>query len=246
MKKSLLMLFLSIMFVLTACGTSKDEAKKEEKPAVSEENKEESTQGDAVETPGDYPQFKDIQADEKVAVMETSMGDIKIKLFPKMAPKAVENFVTHAEKGYYEGVTFHRVIKDFMVQGGDPQGTGMGGESIWGAPFEDEFSMQLFNFRGALSMANSGPGTNGSQFFIVQASKIDEGLQDQMLKAGFPEEVVELYAKHGGTPWLDQKHTVFGQVVEGMDVVDSMANVKTAEGDKPVEDIIIKKIKIVQ
>ncbi|WP_163098803.1 peptidylprolyl isomerase [Peribacillus alkalitolerans] len=246
MKKSLVLLLISIMLVLTACGTSKDEAKKQEKPTVTEEKKDDSTQGNEGETAGDYPQFKEIKADEKVVLMETSMGDIKIKLFPKMAPKAVENFVTHAEKGYYDGVSFHRVIKDFMVQGGDPQGTGMGGESIWGAPFEDEFSMQLYNFRGALSMANSGPGTNGSQFFIVQASKVDEGLQDQMLKAGYPEEVVKLYAKHGGTPWLDQKHTVFGQVVEGMDVVDSMANVETAEADKPVEDIIIKKINIIQ
>lgn len=104
-----------------------------------------------------FPQLtSEVLENEKAVIMQTTMGDIKIKLFPELAPKTVENFLTHAENGYYEGIIFHRVIKDFMLQGGDPTGTGMGGESIWGTPFEDEFSMQLFNLRGALSMANAG------------------------------------------------------------------------------------------
>lgn len=105
---------------------------------------------------------------DTVAIMETSEGTIKIRFFPEAAPKAVENFVTHAKDGYYNGLTFHRVIKDFMIQGGDPLGNGTGGESIYGKSFEDEFSNKLFNIRGSLSMANSGPDTNGSQFFINQ------------------------------------------------------------------------------
>lgn len=182
---------------------------------------------------------------EKIAVMKTNMGDIKIRLFPEVAPKAVENFIGHAENGYYDGLIFHRVIKDFMIQGGDPTGTGRGGESIYGNSFEDEFDLSARNYRGALSMANAGPNTNGSQFFIVQAKTVDEGLISQMIELadrGFPAEVTENYKKIGGTPWLDFKHTVFGQVFEGMEVVDSIASVKVGPQDKPVEDVVIEKI----
>lgn len=182
---------------------------------------------------------------EKIAVMQTNMGDIKIRLFPEVAPKAVENFISHAENGYYDGLIFHRVINDFMIQGGDPTGTGRGGESIYGHSFEDEFDLSARNYRGALSMANAGPNTNGSQFFIVQAKSVDDGLISQMTDLadrGFPEEVTENYKKIGGTPWLDFKHTVFGQVFEGMDVVDNIAQVKVGPQDKPVNDVIIEKI----
>lgn len=130
-----------------------------------------------------YPQLSnEVAANEALVVMNTTMGPIKIKLFPEQAPKTVENFLTHAENGYYDGIIFHRVIEDFMIQGGDPTGTGMGGASIYGETFEDEFSMELFNLKGALSMANAGPGTNGSQFFIVHASEVP-GSADQMKKA---------------------------------------------------------------
>ncbi|MBQ6932270.1 MAG: peptidylprolyl isomerase [Clostridia bacterium] len=186
-------------------------------------------------------------AGETVATMQTSMGDIKIRLFPEAAPKTVENFTTHAKNGYYDGLIFHRVINDFMIQGGDPTGTGCGGQSIWGSTFEDEFCTDLHNLRGALSMANAGPGTNGSQFFIVQADEVSRDLVEQMEQLsdrGFPTETVENYKAVGGTPWLDYKHTVFGQVYEGMDVVDAIANVKTARGDKPVEDVVINTIVI--
>lgn len=184
---------------------------------------------------------------ETVATMKTNMGDIKIRLFADLAPKTVENFTTHAKNGYYNGLVFHRVIKDFMIQGGDPTATGCGGESIWGKAFEDEFCVDLHNLRGALSMANSGPCTNGSQFFIVQANSCDPGFisqMEQLSDRGFPTESVENYKAVGGTPWLDFKHTVFGQVYEGMDVVDAIAAVKTARGDKPVEDVVINTIEI--
>ena len=183
-----------------------------------------------------------------VANIKTSHGDIKVKLFEDAAPKAVENFTTHAENGYYDGITFHRVIDDFMIQTGDPEGTGRGGESIWGEAFEDEFHPNYHNIRGALSMANSGPNTNGSQFFIVQANTVDENFLNKMEKAGedagYSEEVVENYRNLGGTPWLDFVHTVFGQVYEGMDVVDSIAKEEVTSDYKPVEKIIIESIEI--
>jgi peptidyl-prolyl cis-trans isomerase B (cyclophilin B) len=193
---------------------------------------------------------------EEIAVITTNYGDIKIRLFPEIAPKAVENFKTHAEKGYYDGLIFHRVIPDFMIQGGDPQGTGMGGESIWGTPFEDEFDINYRNFRGSLSMANSGPNTNGSQFFIVQNDEVGEDIIEQMRELGkekgYPKAVADAYEELGGAFWLDFHHTVFGQVFEGMDVVDKIAaveigeNAETGEKDKPVEDVIMEKVEIVK
>ncbi len=180
-------------------------------------------------------------ANETTAVMHTNMGDIAIRLFPEDAPKAVENFTTHAKNGYYDGIVFHRVIKDFMIQGGDPTATGCGGESIWGENFKDEFTPELHNLRGALSMANAGPGTNGSQFFIVQANSVHPNFISQMkeLPDYFPAEAVEAYAEVGGTPHLDYHHTVVGQVYEGMDVVDAIASVATNHSDKPLEDVTI-------
>ena len=168
-------------------------------------------------------QFEKPAKDSEVIVMKTNMGTIKMRLFPEKAPKTVENFVTHAKEGYYDGLTFHRVINGFMIQGGDPEGTGMGGESIWGRPFEDEFDVELRNFRGALSMANAGPSTNGSQFFIVQASSCPSQLIDSMKAVAeqdggesYSEAVIAKYQEVGGTPWLDYKHSVFGQVFSGM------------------------------
>ena len=186
------------------------------------------------------------QAGEQIAVMHTNHGDITIRLFADKAPKTVENFVTHAKNGYYNGLTFHRVIKDFMIQGGDPTGTGCGGESIWGRPFQDEFDKELHNLRGALSMANAGPGTNGSQFFIVQAKQVHPQLLAQMkdLREYFSETVEANYAAVGGTPHLDFRHTVFGQVVEGMEVVDNIAGVQTTSADKPVVPVTISTIDV--
>ena len=185
---------------------------------------------------------------EEVAVIKTSKGDIFVRLFPEHAPKAVENFKTHAKNGYYDGLIFHRVINDFMIQGGDPTGSGMGGESIWGKSFEDEFTPELHNLRGALSMAHAGPNTNGSQFFIVQAKQVSDDMLDQLETAPeelFPTECVREYEALGGTPWLDYKHTVFGQVYDGIDVVDDIAGVKVDFfQNKPVEDVVIETIEI--
>lgn len=183
------------------------------------------------------------------AIIKTNMGDMKFDLNPEAAPKTVENFTTHAKNGYYDGLIFHRVIKDFMIQGGDPTGTGMGGESIWGTKFEDEFSLDARNYYGALSMANSGPNTNGSQFFIVQAKSVPENLLAQMeqigAQGGFAEDVVETYKQKGGTPWLDFHHTVFGMLYEGEDVLDDIAAVRCGMGDKPVYDVVIETIEII-
>ncbi|KZU27208.1 Peptidyl-prolyl cis-trans isomerase [Lactiplantibacillus plantarum] len=190
-----------------------------------------------------FPQLDLSQVDGPKATIKTNFGDIKVQLFPKQAPKSVENFVGLAQKGYYDGIIFHRVIPDFMIQGGDPTGTGMGGESLWGKPFEDEFSQEVFNLRGALSMANAGPNTNGSQFFIVQKPQLDAGMSDQMKQAGYPEEIVTAYG-NGGTPGLDFRHTVFGAVSDGMDIVDKIAATETGMQDKPVKDVVIETITI--
>ncbi|WP_437789277.1 peptidylprolyl isomerase [Lacticaseibacillus paracasei] len=191
----------------------------------------------------DYPQLelKDFKGPK--AIFETSEGRFEIALFPEQAPKTVENFVGLAKKHYYDGLIFHRIIDDFMIQGGDPTGTGLGGESLWGKPFNDEFSNQLFNLKGALSMANAGPNTNGSQFFIVTNAHLDPSMQAQLSEAGFPEPIIEAY-KQGGTPWLDHRHTVFGQVLSGLSVVEKISKVKTGANDKPVEPVTIDQVTI--
>ena len=190
-------------------------------------------------------QLKDPVKGEEIAVLKTNHGVIKLRLFEQAAPKAVENFKTHIKNGYYDGVTFHRIIDEFMIQGGDPTGTGMGEESIWNKGFEDEFDMNFRNIRGALSMANAGPNTNGSQFFIVQKGPVEADIVKQMRslgeKNGYPDEVVDVYENLGGTYWLDGKHTVFGQVFEGMDVVDEIASQPRNAMDKPLKDVVIEK-----
>ena len=185
---------------------------------------------------------------DTVATMHTNHGDIKILLLPEYAPKAVENFEKHSTDGYYDGLIFHRVINDFMIQGGDPTGTGCGGESVYGGSFEDEFSVEAHNLRGALSMANSGPNTNGSQFFIVQAHTVPAQMLAQMkeMPDSFPKDFVDAYSEMGGTPWLDFRHTVFGQVFEGMEVVDEIAGVKTDYSDRPIIDMRMKSVTLVE
>ena len=181
------------------------------------------------------------------ATIKTNKGDMSFELLPDAAPKAVENFVTHAKNGYYDGLIFHRVIKDFIIQGGDPTGTGCGGESIWGSPFQDEFNLEARNYYGALSMANSGPNTNGSQFFIVQAKDVPDSLLEQMeelKEQGYPQEVIDKYKEVGGTPWLDFHHTVFGNIIDGTDVLEDIASTRTGMGDKPVYDVVIETINI--
>lgn len=192
----------------------------------------------------DYPQLDLAKAEGPQATIKTSLGEVKVQLFAKMAPKTVKNFVELAKKGYYNGVLFHRVIPDFMIQGGDPTGTGRGGESIYGEAFEDEFSDQLFNFNGALSMANAGPNTNGSQFFIVSASRVPANMLEQMKMVGYPQEIIDHYKEMGGTPWLDHRHTVFGQVISGMEIVEKISKVDRDGMDKPKEDVVMNEITI--
>ena len=191
-----------------------------------------------------YPQLELASVKGPQATIKTNLGEIKIQLFEKQAPKTVNNFVQLAEKGYYDGVIFHRVIPDFMIQGGDPTGTGRGGKSIYGKAFEDEFSDQLFNFTGALSMANAGPNTNGSQFFIVSNEHVPANMIEQMKVVGYPQEIIDHYAKVGGTPWLDHRHTVFGQVITGMDVVKKISQAKRDSMDKPKKDIVMEQVTV--
>ena len=140
-------------------------------------------------------------------ILETNQGIIELKLMPQAAPRACENFIGLVKKGYYDGVIFHRVIKNFMIQGGDPTGTGRGGDSIWGKPFKDELSPNLqFDKSGILAMANSGPNTNGSQFFITTAP----------------------------TPWLNMRHTIFGEVVSGYEIVQKIENTPKDSSDRPI------------
>ena len=192
-----------------------------------------------------YPQLNLADVKAVQAPIKTNQGDIKLQLFPDQAPKTVKNFVELAKQGYYKGVIFHRVIPDFMIQGGDPTGTGAGGESIYGQAFEDEFSEELFNFKGALSMANAGPNTNGSQFFIVTNENVPADMVGQMKAAGYPDEVIARY-QEGGTPWLDFHHTVFGQVIEGMDVAQKISQVKRDFRDRPEEDVVIEDVEIAE
>ena len=198
-----------------------------------------------------FPQLSTkIAKDEAEAKIITNKGSIRVKLFPKYAPLAVENFLTHAKEGYYKGISFHRVIKDFMIQTGDPKGDGSGGQSIWkgkdskkdaGAGFKNEISPYLYHLRGALGMANSGPDTNGSQFFINQnPTDQSKALQSN----SYPAKIIEAYKK-GGNPSLDKNYTVFGQVIEGMDIVDQIASVET-ENNKPKEEIKIEKIEVLK
>ena len=191
------------------------------------------------------PQVDIETVDGPIATIKTNYGDMRIKLFPEQAPKTVANFIALSKDGYYDGVIFHRIIKDFMIQGGDPTGTGMGGESIYGQAFEDEFSEELYNIRGALSMANAGPNTNGSQFFIVQNQHLPYS-KKEIARGGWPEPIAEIYANQGGTPHLDRRHTVFGQLAdeESYKVLDVIAGVETGAMDKPVEDVVIETIEI--
>ena len=198
-----------------------------------------------VEKELNFPQINVATVEGPVATIKTNHGDLKIKLFPEHAPKTVANFIALAKDGYYDGVIFHRIIKDFMIQGGDPTGTGMGGESIYGESFEDEFSEELYNIRGALSMANAGPNTNGSQFFIVQNQNLPYS-KKEIARGGWPEPIAEIYANEGGTPHLDRRHTVFGQLMDeaSYKALDEIAYVETGAMDKPVEDVVIETIEI--
>lgn len=270
---------LALSFVFSGCSNANTDNKKNDD--ISEQSKEQSTElssqeeqsteisSQSKENDNVFPQLEEIKKGDDIAVIDTNMGTIKVRLFKEYAPKAVENFMTHSKNGYYDGIIFHRVIDNFMIQGGDPKGNGTGGESIWKEPFENEVSENLRNFRGALSMANAGNSkSNGSQFFIVQNPKIDDNTKAQLeellkkqeefldeektmqVKDLYPVSVINEYLNNGGVPSLDGGYTVFGQVYEGMDVVDKIAAAEkivdpySGQKEKPAEDVIIDKITI--
>ncbi|HOO07969.1 MAG TPA: peptidylprolyl isomerase [Ruminococcus sp.] len=174
-------------------------------------------------------------------------GEVKIRLFPEYAAKGVENFVELAKKGYYDGLTFHRVISDFMIQGGDPLGNGTGGESVWGGSFDGGTDPNVIHAAGAVAYANSGStATNGSQFYIVTGTPVSEedfALYEQYGYT-FSDDAKAVYTTVGGTPHLDGGYTVFGQVYDGLDVIFAAQDVETDQMDKPVDDLIIESVKV--
>lgn len=273
MKKFVCLVIIAVI-MLSGCSASaetKNDNSTQSSANSSQENNEIEELKKELFTTGDkFPQLEKPKNGEEIVVLTTNMGVIKIKLCPEEAPKAVENFKGLVEKGYYNGIKFHRVLNDFMVQGGDPDGNGTGGESIWGEDFKDELKGDMYHFRGALAYANRGMDTNGSQFYIVQSPNIQEGyfeyideivkqygdseiLSDntsgKIIRVNYSDKAIENYNSLGGTPFLDFGYTVFGQVFEGMEVVDSIAAVETKEssnGEKsvPVSDVIIEKAEI--
>ncbi len=253
--------------------TTSDQAKEETKMTEEEFNQELDKNLPIISEESELPQLSELKEGETIAILKTNKGDIKIRFFDELAPKTVENFVTLSKEGYYNGISFHRVINDFMIQGGDPTGTGTGGESIYGQKFDDEITPYLRHFSGAVAMANSGPNTNGSQFYIVENDDLSDEEEAQLKNfadnpktvatvddsTGFevtndrfiPPVVANEYIEEGGTPSLDGSYTIFGQVISGMDVVHAIAEVETFDGsdgqkDKPKEDVIINSVEITQ
>ena len=248
----LLCVALSAFVCLSACGTTK--------PAPVESSQVSSNPTPMVEGPMpvtpqeieihnnkidessiDLIQFRGADGDAKYATIKTSLGEIKAVLYAKEAPRAVENFIALAEKGYYNNTKFYEVLPNVRAAAGDPQGTGEGGESSFGSRFADEYSLNLWHFNGALAMDNRGlRDTNDSKFYIIQNTMISDELLQEMMAGGFPEKVINRYVKYGGIPNYDFKDTVFGQVVEGMDVVEQIANSPRSEENVPTEDILIE------
>lgn len=198
-------LYLIVLITFTACTKQIEESQDQQSNQTIEK-------GDKLD------QLIELKNNEKlIATIQTNMGSFEVQLYAVETPKTVKNFAGLAEKGYYNGIIFHRVIKDFMIQGGDPTGTGMGGESIYGPKFADEFVPSLMHDSpGILSMANAGPNTNGSQFFITVVP----------------------------TPWLNARHTVFGKVIKGMDVIYAISQVPTGSNDRPIENVVMEKVTV--
>jgi len=189
---------------------------------------------------------------EEIVVMKLKNGGtVKTKLFPDLMPRACANFVGLAANGYYDGLTFHRIISDFMIQGGDPEGTGKGGESIWGGRFDGGVTDYLYNVKGAIAYANSGATIyDGSQFYIVVGQKFTDGEVFEKYRNknfNYTETAKKAYFDQGGAPWLDGDYTVFGQVFEGLDIVEDIcSNTVVDSDDRPVDDVIIEKVEVVK
>lgn len=244
---------------LTSCGkeiTVDTSTTKGDGTAVSDSS---STAEPQVYTTGEAANFTAPADGEQIIIMNIKdYGEVKIKLFPEYASKGVENFVELAKEGYYDGLTFHRVISDFMIQGGDPEGTGRGGQSIWGGKFDGGVSPNLIHAAGAVAYANSGAtldnpsptASNGSQFYIVTGTVYDEAsLSDMGAYYGisYSDSAKEIYTTVGGTPWLDGGYTVFGQVFEGLDIIFEIQNVSTDQGNNmPLESVIMESVTVAE
>ena len=223
--------------MLTACGKTFTETNTTE----GESSKIVIGESEADTKPAENVEIVNFTAPENgdtiVEINFKDYGTVKIRLFPDYAPTACDNFTQLIEKGYYDGLTFHRIIKDFMIQGGDPEGNGMGGESTWGGSFDGGKYYNLIHAAGAVAYANSGStATNGSQFYIVTGEVYDD--------AGFADTVKEVYKKTGGTPFLDGGYTVFGQVIDGLDVVFEIQKTLTDDDDKPLADVVMESVTV--
>ena len=219
--------------LLSGCGDKENSSS--DKTSGSDGNSSSQSSGKLVN-------FTPPEKGEEIIVMTIKdYGDVKIKLFPEQAKKGVENFTGLAEKGYYDGLIFHRVINNFMIQGGDPEGTGMGGESLWGGKFDGGTSP-------AVAYANSGgTSTDGSQFYIVTGETYSEDSLSSLTdyyKITLSDEAKKIYTDIGGTPWLDGSYTIFGQVFDGLDIIFDIQGVSTDSNDKPEKDVVIEKVSV--
>ena len=259
---SIIFMLVSSLFLLTGCNTTEEvkNVSNTTNSTVTESKEEHETENinNFDYAKAAQKQMSKPEEGETIAIIKVkNFGEMKVKFFEDIAPKAVENFTTHAKNGYYNGLTFHRVINEFMIQGGDPDGNGLGGESIWGTGFGTELALEAVPYRGSLCMAmSSQPNSIGSQFFITQAN-YSETMEGMLKNGGFPEKLVEQYKSYGGYLSLYLQYTVFGQVYEGLDVLDKIAKVETEsvplivdgvnygnQDDKPVKDVIIESIEI--
>lgn len=244
---------LLLLNVVTGCGSDKTDTTDATTEAVTEATSEATTEQTMtteyekveIHTPKEFSQTGEPEEGETVAILHIKdMGDICVKFFYEDSPLAVENFVTLAANGYYDGIIFHRVIKDFMIQGGDPTGTGMGGESMWGTEFKNEYSDRLAQINGSLAMARTSQlDTNGSQFFINNGPELTE---DYLEYYGVNKDLWDAFLENGGNPHLQDQYTVFGQVYDGMDVVEEISSVETDSSDKPTSDVVIESVEITQ
>lgn len=229
---SLLLAAACVLAALTGCTSSK-------KPELDD-------------GPGTLYQYEMPKAGDEIAVIETSVGDITVRFFPEEAPKAVQNFIALAKQGYYDGLEFYRVINEFMIQSGSPDNTGTGGQSSFGKGFENEISPKLHHLHGALCMAHSEEkNSNQSQWYIVQNKVLSTSYYTSLADSqradascGYTEKVIEAYKKDGGAPWCDGKYTVFGQVIDGLDVVDRIGRMRTDDNDRPVEAVTVTRVTI--
>ena len=249
MRKKITAMLLCVLCTagFSACDTNNSTAATTAETTVqTTEATTKATVDESALTWGEAKNFTPPEAGEKIIVMKIKdRGEIKIKLFPEELPKACENFMGLTEMGYYDELIFHRIIHNFMNQGGDPQGTGYGGQSMWGGYFDGGLSHNLYHFSGAVCYANSGStSADGSQFYIVNTEPGFMYTQKDIADYDYPQSVKDKYAEVGGTPFLDGGYTVFGQVIEGMDIVRDMGSVETDSNDKPLTQVLIESVRI--